>query len=399
MPMHILEIVSFLPPYGGYFAIEQACALRQAGHQVRILCVQQLGLTVYAREYFTARYDRWWHSVRDNRGTEVDIYQANFRGIPRTIRWNAGRYCHIVRQMYDNYVRQYGHPDVLHAQAAKWAGVAAMQISHRTGIPYYVTEHFSHGCYDMDFGKGWTHDTWARDLIRQCYDRAACVMPVARELVDDTAHYFGTGYRWQEVSNITDVEFFADPVMQREPRDGRPFRLCCLAIANKDFFHLKGYDTLAQVFGTIDGCELHIAGRDTDSSEFRARFQHYYGKPIGNNIIIHGDLDRYGVRRLLYHCDALVLPSRSEVQPLVVLEALSTGIPVVATQVIPHNQRAVGPVLVSPVGDVTAMASNIDQVRKMAPSPEYATAVERLSSARTVAELLTQIFTTTQQPS
>ena len=30
--MHILEIPSFLPPYGGYFCIEQAKALLSRGH-------------------------------------------------------------------------------------------------------------------------------------------------------------------------------------------------------------------------------------------------------------------------------------------------------------------------------------------------------------------------------
>lgn len=390
--MHILEIVSFLPPYGGYFSIEQACALREAGHDVRMLYVQQLGLTVYAKDYFTARYDRWWHTEHNNRGTEIDIYQANFRGMPKTIRWNEERYCKIVGEMFEEYVKQYGRPDVLHAQAAKWAGIAAMQISEGTGIPYFVTEHFSHGCYDMDFGEGWTHDTWARDLIRDCYGKAACVIPVARELVEDTARYFGTDYRYEEVSNITDVDFFADRTMQRESRSGRPFRLCCLAIANKDQFYLKGYDLLAQAFSKMEGCELHIAGRSTATQEFRALFEQYYGKPLQSNVVLHGDLNREGVRSLLYHCDALVLASRSEVQPLVVMEALATGIPVVGTEVIPQNERIDGAVLVAPIDDANALTQKMIEVQNIAPNKEFAEAVARLSSAKTVADKLTRIF-------
>ena len=44
--MHMLEIPSFLPPYGGYFCIEQAKALAACGHEVGILHCQQLGATV-----------------------------------------------------------------------------------------------------------------------------------------------------------------------------------------------------------------------------------------------------------------------------------------------------------------------------------------------------------------
>lgn len=390
--MHILEIVSFLPPYGGYFSIEQACALREAGHEVRMLYVQQLGLTIYAKDFVTARYDRWWHSEKNNHGTEVEVYQANFRGIPKTIRWNEERFCKLVSRMFDEYVRKFGRPDVLHAQAAKWAGVAAMQISKRTNIPYFVTEHFSHGCYDMDFGKGWTHDTWARDIICQCYQNATCVIPVAHELIKDTARYFGTNYRYEEVSNITDVAFFADNTMQRDTRSERPFRLCCLAIANKDQFYLKGYDLLAEAFSQIEGCELHIAGRSTDSAEFKTLFEQHYGKSVDEKVILHGDLNREGVRSLLYHCDALVLASRSEVQPLVVMEALSTGIPVVATEVIPQNERIEGAVLISPVNDAEALARNINKVKEIEPSASFAEAVARLSSASMVADKLTQIF-------
>lgn len=390
--MHIVEIVSFLPPYGGYFSIEQACALREAGHEVRMLYVQQQGLTLYPKEFFTARYDRWWHTESNNRGTEIEIYQANFRGMPKIVRWNEEKFCRIVNEMFDKYVIAHGRPDVLHAQAALWSGIAAMQISQRTGIPYFVTEHFSHFSYEVNFGKGWSRNTWAKELIRNCYKNASCVIPVARELIDDTAQFFGTDYRYEEVSNITDVDFFADKTMKREPRLDRPFRLCCLAIANKDQFYLKGYDILAQAFSKIDGCELHIAGRSTDSSRFRTLFEQNYGKSIGSNIILHGDLNRDGVRNLLYQCDALVLASRSEVQPLVVMEALATGIPVVATEVVPQSERIEGAVLISPVDDVEALARNINKVKGIAPSEEFTKAVAKISSAKTVAEKLTQIF-------
>ena len=35
--MHILEIPSFFPPYGGEFCLEQARALQALGHEVRTL--------------------------------------------------------------------------------------------------------------------------------------------------------------------------------------------------------------------------------------------------------------------------------------------------------------------------------------------------------------------------
>ena len=80
--------------------------------------------------------------------------------------------------------------------------------------------------------------------------------------------------------------------------------------------------------------ELHIAGRGTDSAAFKGL--------LSEGITTHGLLDKEGVKALLYQCDALVLASRSEVQPLVLLEAMSTGIPVIATDCIPQSLRIEG---------------------------------------------------------
>ena len=390
--MHILEIVSFLPPYGGYFAIEQAEALQQAGGRVGMLYCQQLGITV----------DGVWTWLRGNgsgfmvhgsgvMGHGFDFVGRFFRGMPRAIRANEERFCGIVSEMFDEYVSRYGRPDVLHAQAAKWAGVAAMGISRRTGIPYFVTEHFSRGSYDMDFGRGWTHDLWARDLIRECYENARCVIPVAEELVEDTACYFGRDYRYEAVSNITDVEFFVPPVPRRE-RSHDPFRFCCLAIANRGEFYRKGYDVLARALRGVNGCELHVAGRDTDSRRFRRLFEKYYGARMPESVVVHGDLSREGVRDLLYRCDALVLASRSEVQPLVVLEALSTGIPVVGTEAIPQNERIAGGVVIARTGDATSLVDGMRRVMAIGPQEGLHDRVVEISSAVSVSRRLMAVF-------
>lgn len=391
--MHILEIVSFLPPYGGYFAIEQAAALQAAGHHVSILYAQQLSLTLDGPAIWLRGQRPQTHPFAP--GT-VSIHTRYFRGIPKAVHHNQAAYCRHINQMYDHYVSRYGSPDILHAQAAKWAGIAAMQISRRTGIPYYVTEHFSSGSYEIDFGPGWTRHTWARQLIRQCYQHAACVIPVAYELIQDTAPYFGTDYAVHPISNITDTAFFA--YRDRPTHPPRPYRYCCLAIANQQQFYRKGYDTLAQAWAIHrqrhphTPLELHIAGRSTDSPQFARHFQHHYRQPIDKSIILHGDLDRHQVRDLLYQSDALVLPSRSEVQPLVVMEALSTGIPVAGTTAIPQNERIADGVLISPIGDPQQLAQHLSDLTQIAPSPRYHEAVERLSSAASVAKQLTSLF-------
>ena len=344
--MHILEIPSFFPPYGGLFCLDQAKALKALGHEVRILSNVQLGATIGLRDYFVRPYLRYEH-VMDG----ITVCQSYQRGLPGVIRFNVNRWVNIVCSMFDDYVKKYGKPDVLHAHCAKWAGYAAMQISEKYGIPYVISEHLSKLLFEKEFGPA-PSDAWQIPMLKACYHEAKMVMPVAEELVDNIACYFGKDYRWMAISNTIDTQYFC--YRPRAPREGRTFRVCCLA----NFWPLKGYDVLIPAFQQLrqsgEDAELHIAGRDTDTKAFRAQ--------LSSGMKAHGLLDKTGVRQLLYDCDALVLASRSEVQPLVLLEAMSTGIPVIATDCIPQCLRIEGGCSIVPVDDAAALSQAMAQV-------------------------------------
>lgn len=379
--MHILEIPSFFPPYGGEFCIEQAKALRDQGHEVRILACVQLGMTVTPKLYFTARCGRWWETIEG-----VEVYRSFMRGCPRNTKYNQQHWCKVVMSMYDDYVAQYGTPDALHAHCCQWGGVAASMISDKSGVPYYITEHLSAILFEEGFGKGWTRDVWAKDLLKATYEEASCVIPVSEELTEGLTPLFGRNYKYKVVSNIIDVDFFS--FRNRTPLNGRPFRYCCLARAD---IYGKGYDVLAEAFKDIDNAELHIAGRNTQGEAMKQLFCDF------NNVYLHGELDKRGVRELLYQCDALVLPSRSEAQPLVVLEAMSTGIPVVSTECVPMAERVEGACIITPIGDAKAFAEGMKDIRKIAPSARFHDAVCAIASPATVAKEITRVFNEKRQ--
>ena len=80
------------------------------------------------------------------------------------------------------------------------------------------------------------------------------------------------------------------------------------------------------------------------------------------NVILHGNLKKEEVRDLLWQCQALVLPSRSEAQPLSVYEAICSGIPVVITEAIPRSVRQAEASVVVPTGDADALARGMQQM-------------------------------------
>ena len=379
--MHILELPSFFPPHGGLFCLEQAKALKAMGHEVRIVSVVELGVSLDRKFYLTAplREER-----KELEGVEVFCYYM--RAMPKAVRININQWVRLCQKAVDRYVRRFGKPDVLHAHCCKSAGLAAREIAQRLDIPYFISEHLSSGLFERDFGKGWQKHVWLKEKMRQAYEAAACVMPVSRELVDDLAPFFGKSYRYHPVSNIVDTDFF----YFRERSQSPHFRFCCLAIAD---IHGKGYDVLAEAIkalpqrGSGEGAfELHIAGQGTDLRPMQELFAHT------PNVHLRGHLDKQSVRELLWQSDALVLPSRSEAQPLVVLEALATGIPVVTTECVPASLRIPGATLIAPIGDAKALAEKMQEVMHIPPSLEFSDAVQRLASPSVVAKQLTALF-------
>ena len=375
--MHILEIPSFFTPYGGELCLDQARALKAVGQEVRILSNVQLGVTIGAKGYLSLPYSRYEHEVEG-----ITVCQSFQRGVPMAVRWNVRRWVRIVCEMFDAYVAKYGVPDVLHAHCSKWAGYAAMQISRKYHVPYVITEHLSRLVFEKEFGPA-PSDAWQIPLLREAYEQADLVIPVSEELVENIACYFGKDYRWQAVSNTIDVDFFQYRL--RQSREGRPFRFCCLA----NFWPLKGYDVLLPAFRQLRekraDVELHIAGRGTDSAACR--------KMLFEGMVIHGLISRDAVRDLLYQSDALVLASRSEVQPLVLLEAMSTGIPVIATTCVPQSLRLQDSCRIVAVDDVDGLsAAMADVMTQTVDGRQLSQQVREMASPEVIGRQLVSLF-------
>jgi len=375
--MHILEIPSFFTPYGGEFCLDQARALKAVGQEVRILSNVQLGVTIGAKGYLSLPYSRYEHEVEG-----ITVCQSFQRGVPMAVRWNVRRWVKIVCEMFDAYVAKYGVPDVLHAHCSKWAGYAAMQIGRKYHVPYVITEHLSRLVFEKEFGPA-PSDAWQIPLLREAYEQADLVIPVSEELVENIACYFGKDYRWQAVSNTIDVDFFQ--YRSRQSREGRPFRFCCLA----NFWPLKGYDVLLPAFRQLreNGAdvELHIAGRGTDSAACR--------RMLPEGAVTHGLISRDAVRDLLYQSDALVLASRSEVQPLVLLEAMSTGIPVIATTCVPQSLRLQDGCRIVAVDDVDGLsAAMADVMTQTVDGRQLSQQVREMASPEVIGRQLVSLF-------
>ena len=382
--MHILEIPSFFPPYGGLFCLEQSKALVKQGHTVRIIA----NLNVSAR----LSPSLWLHSHTHSYDVNMDgihVTRREMRAIPFCMKHNVDRWCSIVGEMADEYIKKYGKPDILHAHCCAWAGYAAMLVSRKHNIPYVVTEHLSSELHLKQFGKDGVN-SWQVPLLRESLESANRVILVSEELAHDLEPLFGSDFNWQAVSNTIDTDQYA--YKKRLPLDGKPFTICCLAF----FEPRKGYDVLYKAFAEFiqkynTDAQLLVAGAGTNSKEMMKLVDKY---GIGKHVKLYGELDRKGVLDILYQSDCLALATRNEAQGLVLLEAMSTGIQVVTTDRTPKNVHIEGGCLIAPYNRADIMAERFAEAMHNTNFDGKAVSdcVKSLVSPNIIGKQLTDIF-------
>jgi len=220
--------------------------------------------------------------------------------------------------------------DVIFATFAYPHGYAARVLAAETGVPYVVKVRGS-DLHSLPPGGA------RRRLTGEALQGAAAVMAVSGNLAEIAVQLGADPARLHVVLNGVDAGRF--PAMSRgeaRARLGlpaqRPVFLCV-----GHLLPVKGVDVLAAAFeaisgtGTLpDGAQLVFAGAGP-MRRWLERRRDRTGRRDAVSLL--GHISREQVALYMNAADVLVLPSRNEGCPNVVLEALSCGTPVVASRV------------------------------------------------------------------
>ncbi|MGY2083200.1 glycosyltransferase family 4 protein [Blastococcus sp. SYSU DS0539] len=125
----------------------------------------------------------------------------------------------------------------------------------------------------------------------------------------------------------------------------------------------KGADVLLDAWAAagVDGHQLVLFG------ELAPRFQ--LPEPLPEGVVVEGSVAPEEVLARLRTAVALVLPSRAEAMPMIILESMSLGTPVIATDVGQIAEVVDDTGMVVPPADAEALGTAL---RRMADSPELA---------------------------
>jgi glycosyltransferase involved in cell wall biosynthesis len=166
------------------------------------------------------------------------------------------------------------------------------------------------------------------------------------------------GFAAQRVPLGVDLEIWPP----REPvrRDlSRPARLIHVASLNK----VKDQSTLLRAVAALAASnlnfEMDIVGEDTLEGEMQAVAAQ---SGLSGKVRFHGFLPQRLLRPLLESAHLLVMSSRHETGPLVMLEAAVAGVPTVGTAVGHIAEWAPGAAIAVPIGDAAELASAIGRL-------------------------------------
>lgn len=200
----------------------------------------------------------------------------------------------------------------------------------------------------------------------------------------------GMGFRGPELSvvpNGVPIPGPADPAKAKEilegleiPAERKPGQITCMFLANHT--PNKGLPVLLEAFAGLERPYLLIVGGEKRSGiDYEGYVRNC--RP-GQRIVMTGRISDASVHVLYQRSDLFVFPTLADTFPLVVLEAMAHGIPVIASRVggIPHQISGDCGVLVEP-GDVAGLRSGLE---KLADEPERLSRMGHNARARALTE-------------
>lgn len=321
--LHILMMPSWYLPEGGQFCRNQAQALCESGVQCNVLANVPLAWKKYKWKTFTYPWMSYT-SKEDN----LIVFRKFTRRVPRFRVLNGLLYTLNSFIAFKKYKKKYGSPDLIHVHSVLWAGYAAYLIKKKYKIPYIITEHRGVFGLSCDYAYKSFVDS-ERNYMKKAFSNADIIVPVSDKLISHIKTFLTKEVPIYTISNIVDTSYFF--YKDREPSKATKF------VTTNDFSYVKGYDILIPAFDML--CEkvknisLTIAGAGFNGIEFQ---QIWHSVKNKDKFFFTEELDVEGIRKVLWDADVFVLASRVESQSVSTLEALSTGLPVVGTEVIPE---------------------------------------------------------------
>ena len=211
-------------------------------------------------------------------------------------------------------------PDLVHAHFFP-AGFYAVRLGRELGVPVVISEHATR------LRPGGLPKSELR-RARRALEGADLVCPDSHDL-GRQIRALGIQARTRPVPNVVDTSLFA-PAGRRPPGEDDRTRILFTALLHPR----KGLDDLLHALREVRRHRadfvLDVVGDGPSRAELEGLAT---ALELDDAVTFHGIQAKAGVARFMANADFFVLPSHEENLPCVVIEAMASGLPVVATDV------------------------------------------------------------------
>lgn len=313
--LHVLIIPSWYPHFEGdirgSFFREQALALKKEGHTVGII-YPQFRSVKNIKGIFLEPY-----GIKYVNDSSIHTYKYYSLALPKLNKIQQKRWIRLGLQLFEQYVKKFGIPDIIHVHSLHPAGYLALAIKSKYKIPFVVTEHSSMFVNGLIKKKELLK---LRNVVCSS-DYNIAVSQSFCNLLDSIFEVKS----WEYIPNIVNNNFFS--IQSEVPK--KIFRYLTVSLLTEQ----KAVDNLIEAFSyirnEIPNAVLHIGGDGVKRASLERLVKNLN---LEDKVVFLGKLSREKVKAEMAKCSVFVLPSRYETFGVVLIESLALGRPVIATK-------------------------------------------------------------------
>lgn len=314
---YILWLPSWYPsevdPYNGDFTQRQAKSVALFKKVIVIFLIQDGNLKQRKIEIEK--------SVEGNL-IEHRVYYPVKNHSPKILK--VAKYFWLLTVLFIQIKKQYGLPHLVHINVIGKSALLALILKKIRNIPYFVTENWT-GYYSADPGGLHSKGSLMQEFYKTIFKNSSLFIPVSIDLGKRVQQIY-PGINYQVVPNVVDTSIFEN----------------IMPIENKSIKRIVHVSTLGYQ-KNIEGLITVIKDLAEQRNDFELMLVGPYSPALkkqfeGDQILakkvkLTGNVSYEEVGNYMKVSDFLVMFSRYENLPCVILEALCCGLPVISTGV------------------------------------------------------------------
>lgn len=255
----------------------------------------------------------------------LTVYRVYY-GNAFTIGWiekllSLRKYLQLQKQLFQQISAENGQPGLVHVHVAMKAGLLALFLKKKYRIPFIVTEHWT-GYYKQSVPSVFTSNGLFRNLNKKILQNCSLLIPVSADLGKTINRDFVT-VKYQVIPNVVDTALF-----NFQPKHSGRFR----------FIHPSYLNFQKNPEGILAACLLlKQKGVDFEMVFIGAQpsslIEWVNSHDLTDHVYFKQAVPYRVVAEEMQQSSALLLFSRFENLPCVILEALCCGLPVISSKV------------------------------------------------------------------